>query len=525
MTSAAQREGPEGVSATPSLVDRFGELVTTRPMVAGAASFLLGGLLTLSFAPFSLWLLAPLIVSVMLLVFCHAPPGLAARYGFTFGVGLFLSGTYWIYVSVHVFGRAPLWIAMMLMFGLVLIMACYLALVGWVIASLAGRRPWRLALVAPAVWALVEWLRGWFLSGFPWLSLGYGQIDSPLAGWAPVLGVYGVSWMLLVSAAALVPLLAGRGRAAAVVLASMPWIAGYVLQQAEWTDSSGDPVSTTIVQGGVPQDRKWLAEQFTPTLNLYRDALLEADSSDLVVWPEVAIPAVMHQVEPYLELLERDVSSRGQTLALGILEPHASREQVYNSVVLLDGRTRQAYRKRHLVPFGEYFPVPDFVRAWMRLLSLPNTDMLAGDDAQALLLTTDGVPLATAICYEDAYGAEQLYALPEARILINVSNDAWFGESIAPHQHLQVARMRALEAGREVVRATNNGISAFIDHRGRIVDTVPQFEFATMSRDVGPRAGLTPYAATGNLPLLVLLCLIAAGPGLLDRWSGPKTVG
>jgi apolipoprotein N-acyltransferase len=503
---------------TAAIVDRIGELARSRVALVGAAGFVLGAMSSLTFAPFSLWLLSPGIAFALLLLFCFAPPRLAARYGFLYGVGLFLSGTYWIYVSVHVFGRAPLWIALFLMFGLVLIMACYMALIGWAVARLAGRNPWRVALVGPAVWALVEWLRGWLLSGFPWLSFGYGLIDSPLAGWAPVIGIYGVSWMLLVSAAALVPLVAREGSAtAAVVLALMPWVCGYALQQQDWTEPGGEAVTTTIVQGGVPQDRKWLPEQFAPTLNLYRNALLDARSSRLVVWPEVAIPAVSSQVDSYLELLQRDVAVRGQSLALGILEPHADGGQVYNSVILLDGESRQAYRKRHLVPFGEYFPVPDFVRAWMRLLSLPNTDMLAGADEQPLLETAGGVLLAAAICYEDAYGAEQLYALPEARILINVSNDAWFGDSIAPHQHLQVARMRALEAGREAVRATNNGISAFIDHRGAVVQTVPQFEFATMTRDIVPRSGLTPYAATGNWPLVSLLCLLAALPITLRR--------
>ena len=442
----------------------------------------------------------------MFAVFHLSEPRLAARYGFVFGIGLFLSGTYWIYVSVHVFGQAPLWIALFLMFGLVLIMAAYLALIGWSISTLTTGSAWRLALLGPAIWTVVEWLRGWLFTGFPWLSFGYGQIDSPLAGWAPVVGVYGVSWMLLVSAAAIVPLVLRQGSMpAALVLVLMPWVAGFALDQEDWTSEAGESVRTTIVQGGVPQDRKWLPEQFAPTLNLYRNALLDAEDSDLVVWPEVAIPAVMHQVRPYLELLQDDVAARGQSLALGILEPHANGRQVYNSVLLLDGEREQTYRKRHLVPFGEYFPVPDFVREWMRLLALPNTDMQEGAGEQPLLVTAAGTRLAAAICYEDAYGAEQLYALPEAAVLLNVSNDAWFGESIAPHQHLQVARMRALEVERSVVRATNNGISAFIDHHGAITATVPQFEFAAMSQDVEPRSGMTPYATTGNWPLLSLL--------------------
>ena len=470
-----------------------------------------GAVLTLTFAPFGLYPLAPFCALAVFMTGLYSTPRRAARHAFFFGIGLFLSGTYWIYVSVHVFGEAPLWIAIFLMLALVLIMAAYLGAVGWLIARLSDGDPWRLALVGPAVWTLVEWLRGWVLSGFPWLSFGYGQIDSPLSGWAPVIGVYGISWMLLVSAAGAVPLIAGRGsRLAAVALIVVPWIGGFALQFESWTAPRGQATKVTIVQGGISQDRKWQPDFFMPTLNLYRNALLEAIDSRLVVWPEVAIPAVTTHVDTYLETLQRDIRIRGQTLALGILEMHPNERQVYNSVLMLDGDTQQVYRKRHLVPFGEYFPVPDFVREWMRLLSLPNNDMLAGDDEQPLLVAADGTLLAAAICYEDAYGAEQLYALPDAAVLINVSNDAWFGDSIAPHQHLQIARMRALEAGRPVVRATNNGVSAFIGPRGELEALAPQFEFATLTADVQPRSGLTPYAATGNAPLVALLAGIVA---------------
>ncbi len=503
------------------LSSALGRASNPREIGTASAFAASGALLTLAFAPFNLYLLAPLAVLPVLLCALHTPPRRAAWLAFCFGFGLFLSGTYWIYVSVHVFGEAPLWIAMLLMFGLVLIMAGWFALIGWSVARLGGGRPWRIALLGPAAWVLIEWLRGWVLSGFPWLSLGYSQIDTPLAGWAPVLGIYGVSWMLLVSAGGLVCLIARAGSMlAAATLTLMPWVIGSLLMQQTWTTSAGAPIPTTIVQGGVSQDRKWEPEQFVPTLNLYRDALLAAPESKLVVWPEVAIPAVMQQVESYLAMLERDIESAGQTLALGILELHPNRRQVYNSVLMLDGRNRQTYRKRHLVPFGEYFPVPDFVREWMRMMSLPNNDMQAGADEQPLLIAADGTRMAAAICYEDAYGAEQLYALPAAAVLINVSNDAWFGESIAPHQHLQVARMRALEVERWVVRATNNGISAFIGPRGALLQTAPQFEFATLAQTVEPRAGLTPYARTGNAPLLVLLTLVVGGVVLRERITG-----
>jgi apolipoprotein N-acyltransferase len=358
----------------------------------------------------------------------------------------------------------------------------------------------------------IEWLRGWFLSGFPWMTVGYGQIESPLAGFAPITGVYGVSAVLLLSAASLLTavIAAARKRAALAILAVTPWLGGYALQQLEWTQVAGPSIRTTIVQGGISQDQKWLPEQFQKTLALYRDATLGRRDHELIVWPEVALPAAIDEVEGYLLAIEDELSAERKSLLLGILERELVGDVIYNSVLMLNGKEWQTYRKRHLVPFGEYFPVPDFVRNWMRLMSLPNRDMSPGDTVQPLLETASGEKLAIAICYEDAYGAEQLYALPAASVLINVSNDAWFGDSIAPHQHLEIARMRALEAGRYVVRATNNGVSAFIDARGRILETGPQFEFVAMTRDVPPMRGRTPYARFGNVPLLAGMALLLA---------------
>jgi apolipoprotein N-acyltransferase len=289
-----------------------------------------------------------------------------------------------------------------------------------------------------------------------------------------------------------------------LLIATVPWLAGYALQGTAWTASTGEPIRATIVQGGVSQDQKWLPEQLQPTLQLYAESLSASFGSEIIVWPEVAIPAALDQVPAYLEQLESYLSARNQTLLLGILERNLGTDEVYNSVVILGGPERQTYRKRHLVPFGEMFPVPDFVRAWMRMMSLPYSDMTAGAAMQPLLRTSSGHNLAVAICYEDAYGAEQLHALREASILINVSNDAWFGDTIAPHQHLEIARMRALEAGRYVIRATNNGVSAFIGPDGSVLEAGPQFQFARMSRMVTPLGGLTPYARSGNWPVIII---------------------
>jgi apolipoprotein N-acyltransferase len=484
-------------------------LPADRPRISQLIFFVLGCLTTLAFAPFGLSLLVPIVLLPFLYVCLTNSPRDSGKHGFWFGFGLFLTGTYWIYISVVVFGQAPVWIALFLMICLVLIMAIYFWITGWLISRLASGEPWYLLLVAPAVWIMVEWARGWLLTGFPWMALGYSQVDSAFAGWAPVIGVYGVSALVVMSVAAILVAILTRGRQQiiAVGLVLLPVLSGAILKPVDWTEPDGEPLTATIIQGGISQDRKWLPEQFRPTLDFYRNETGKVTDSDLVVWPEVAIPAASDRVEGYIQALESDSRATGQTILFGILERVTERRvepDVFNAIFAVGGDERQTYRKRHLVPFGEYFPVPAAVREWMRMMSLPTRDLASGNDVQPLLETRGGVKLSVAICYEDAYAAEQLYALPEAGVLINVSNDAWFGDSIAPHQHLQIARMRSLEAGRHTIRATNTGISAFIGPKGKVHERGAQFVPVTMTREVQPYRGSTPYAVIGNWLVLIL---------------------
>ena len=487
-----------------------------RPKLSRFIAFLIGAATTLAFAPFGLSLLAPILLLPLLYTCLTVAPRDAAGHTFWYGFGLFLTGTYWIYISVHVFGNAALWIAILLMVGLALIMAFFLSLSGWLMSRLSQGEPWLLLLVAPASWVLIEWLRGWALTGFPWMAFGYGQIDTALAGWAPVLGVYGVSFMLVLSAAAMLAVLmstTAKGRSVGIVLILLPWLMGGILSRVEWTEPMGSSVRSSIVQAGVSQDKKWNREYRGPIMQHYVNATLSIADSEIVLWPEVAIPALDDQVGPFISEVEKIARANRQTVLFGILERSYERDvdgRIYNSVMLIGTDERQVYRKRHLVPFGEYFPVPPWVREWMKMQNLPHSDLSAGEDVQPLLTAANGIQFGVAICYEDAYGAEQLYALPAAGILINVSNDAWFGDSIAPHQHLEIARMRSLEFGRPTVRSTNTGISAFIDADGRLMQVGKQFEPELMTMDIQPRRGATPYVRGGNWPVLGL-CLAIIG--------------
>lgn len=486
--------------------------------------FGLGCLFTLVFEPAGLWPLAPLLLLPLLSVALRSSSRDAARSGFYFGAGMFLCGTYWIYLSVTGPGDAAWWIGVLLVVLLSLIMAAYLALTAWLIHRLARGRAGMLLIVAPAAWVFVEWLRGWLLSGFPWMSLGYAHIDTSLGGFAPVLGVYGISLMVMLSAAALLVAFLERGRLRAVAIGTLllPWVIGAGLSTVQWTEPDGAPLRTTILQAGVEQERKWLPEEREAQKNFYRDATRAATQSDLVVWPEVAVPSVTDRERPFIQSLQRLVNRSGQTVVFGILEREflaADESHVYNSVIALHAGGRETYRKRHLVPFGEYFPVPAFVREWLRMMSLPFSDLTPGADVQPLPTLADGRRFSSVICYEDAYAAEMLYALPAATLLVNVSNDAWFGDSIAPHQHLQIARMRSLESGRPSIRATNTGISAFIDHRGRVTKAGAQFEPVQIHSSVQPHSGATPYVVYGNWPVVLFCVLLIAGIWLRSRSS------
>ncbi len=494
----------------------------TRALVArvrrcGAfAAFLLGAVASLAFPPYALMPLGIVCLAGLWWLWAGASPRRAALLGFNFAAGLFLAGTYWLYVSIHVFGRAPLALALVLMAGMVAIMAVQGAAWGWLIARIAPANGLVRALALyPAGWVLMEWARGWLLSGFPWLALGYSTIDTPLAGLAPVIGVYGMSLAGALTAGILLALIeAGMQRRLVLLgLAATVWGGAALLVRIDWTRPAGAPLGVAIVQGSISQDLKWQEENRDHTLEVYRSMTLPALGTPLIVWPEAALPILYHEAVPFLTPIYQEAQAKGSDLVLGLLRYDFETEQYRNGLVAL-GAEEEWYYKRRLVPFGEFFPVPSFIRAWMRLQSLTYVDFLAGAAEQGALDAAHQ-KLGVTICYEDAYGVEQLSVLRTATLLVNVSNDAWFGDSSAPHQHLQIARMRALEAGRWLVRATNNGISAYIDPRGRVVVKSHQFVPEVLHGTVVPYQGLTPYARVRNWPVLGTCLLLLIGAG---RW-------
>lgn len=489
-----------------------------RRLAAAAA----GATVSLAFAPFGLWPLAILGPAVLIALWDGTTPRHAAALGFWFNAGTFAAGTYWLYVSIHVFGAAPLWIAFLLMLGLVAIMGAYHAALGYAVARwLPARGAWRWVVGIPAAWLLVEWLRGWFLSGFSWLSLGYSQTDTWLARLAPVGGVYTISAVTLVSAGTLVWLLRApdlRGRGAALLLLAAPWLAALALDR-DWTHASGPPVRVAVLQGAIPQDIKWLEDNRETTLRLYAKLTREALGEPLIVMPESALPDLANNLVPFIGRLYSEASARGSALVLGLVRLSDDGQHYFNSVAALDGQGVTWYDKHHLVPFAEFFPVPKFVRGWLRLMSLPYSDFTRGEAVQPPLQAA-GLHLATGICYEDAYGSTLARSLPGSDALVNVTNDAWFGHSTARYQHFQIARMRAIESGRFLVRAANDGISAVIGPRGEVVAEAPQYREIVLRAAITPRTGLPPYARVGNWAIVLLAA--AACVAAVFKWRSTR---
>ena len=505
------------LNSNPLLADRRVRLVLAA--TAGAA-------LSAAFAPLNLWLLALLSPALLMALWQDAPPRHAAALGFWFNFGTFAAGTYWLYISIHEVGAAPVWVALIAMAGLVCILSLYGALLGWVVARwlpATGALRWLAGL--PAAWLLVEWFRGWFLTGFPWLSLGYSQTGTWMAGVAPVLGVYGVSALLLLGAGALLTLVLGRRReqALAAAVLVLVWVVPGSLRGLAWTHPAGPAVSVAIVQGAIPQDEKWQDTHRDAQLDTYRDLTRQALGAQVIFWPEAALPDVAQHLGDYLLARYHEAHAKHSALVVGMLR-ESPNGNYYNSILTM-GESVDWYDKMHLVPFTEVIPVPAFARQWLRIMDLPYEDFQYGARHQPPL-AAGGLVLLPAICYDDAYGSSNLDMLPTANALVTVTNDAWFGHSTARFQHLQIAQMRALETGRYLIRAANNGISAIIGPDGRVLARAPGYVPAILRGSVVPRLGLPPYARFGNW-LIISLGATTLAAILAWRWvrRGGRSLG
>jgi apolipoprotein N-acyltransferase len=467
-----------------------------------------GVLTTLTASPFELWWLGPVAVALVYLGIQALTPGQAALRGWCYGLGLFGSGASWVYVSIHDYGYTGVPLAVFLTALFVASMALFLAVTLWLYRRLTGPR---LAFLTFAgAWVLGEWLRTWLFTGFPWLLLGSAHVDSPLAPWAPIGGVYLLSLITALTGTLLVEFLARRWWAVAPVAAL--WLAPLALP-TQWTQPAGEPLRVALLQGNLDQLIKWTPEGQRAAANTYSELTrAQPDDLDLIVWPEAALPMFEDEARPILERVQSNLSP-DTALLTGVLQ-REGRGHYYNSVIGL-GNAEGEYRKEHLVPFGEYLPLESLLRGTIAFFDLPMPAMTPGPSGQAPMRVA-GTTIGNAICYEIIYADLVAERARDSELLMTVSNDTWFGKSIGPLQHLQMARLRALENGRYLVRATSNGVTVIVDPQGRITARAPQFEVASITGEVRPMEGLTPFTRTGSWPVWLLAALLVV-PGLLRR--------
>ncbi|MCK4743012.1 MAG: apolipoprotein N-acyltransferase [Sulfuriflexus sp.] len=480
---------------------------------------LAGVLMVTGYAPFSFLPSSIFALFALLWLLQNIGARRAAWRGFLFGLGLFGAGTSWVVISIHEFGHTPLPLALFLTILLVAYLSLFPALFAWLVVRFrVAEQPLVFLFMTPALWAGTEWLRGTLFTGFPWLNIGYSQVDTWLVGYAPVIGVYGLGFLLMLSVTATLLIL--RRKQSAVVLLAIIWFGGWSLQSIEWATPAGKSLQVSLMQGNVSQLDKFRPEKRANTMSLYEELTLDNLDSDLIVWPETAVPAFYHQVaENYISDILQQTREQGVDLLIGApvkqVTADSERPNYYNSAIAL-GKEFGVYHKRHLVPFGEVVPFGDLLRKIGGIFNVPLSDFSTGGLQAPLNLA--GQKAAVSICYEIVFGEELAQTAGDATMLINISNDAWFGDSLAPPQHFSMARMRVKETARPLLRATNTGITAFVDHRGVVTHQAPSFSVQVLRGSIQPMQGKTPYVRFGNTPILWLIgMLILVGGFILRR--------
>ncbi len=487
-------------------------MIRLHPRVGHLLAGLAGACATLAFSPFDLWPVFLLVSAAIFWLMHGLSPRQAAWRGWWFGVGFYGAGVSWVYVSIHNFGSAPAplaftFTALFVMALALVFTAPQFALYRWFCQRINHENSWPPVLLFSATWVLFEWVRSWLLTGFPWLYGGYTLIDTPLASWAPVTGVFGLSLLLVLFASGLTqylryrhdrPLLAILTSTVVLLLLSFP------LQTIQWTQPvKGKTLSFAAVQGNISQDLKWKPGHLDDTIETYLQLTQPFWNRDIVIWPENAIPTLYQNVPALMDQLDAKGKEAKTSLVLGM--PWYENDRFYNSIISL-GSGDGHYFKQKLVPFGEYVPFESVLRGLIAFFDLPMSSFSLGSDNQ-LPLQVAGYPVAAYICYEVVYPDFAAELARDTGFLITISNDTWFGTSIGPFQHFQMARMRALETGRYMIRGTNDGISALINEKGHVVNQIAQYQAGVLEGELPVMTGDTPFMRFGSWPVLAL-CLL-----------------
>ncbi|WP_299874413.1 apolipoprotein N-acyltransferase [uncultured Cocleimonas sp.] len=478
--------------------------------------------MVLSFAPFNFFPVSYITLAVLFyLLILSNDRAQTVKLSWAFGIGLFGAGISWVFQSMYAFAQAPFLLAALFTFLFVLALALQIALFGLITSYFKKCSPvTKLLFVYPAAWVLIEWARGWLFTGFPWLYVGHSQIDTWFAHIAPVGGSLMVSWVVAIISGALVVIFTPRNNgsvlrlnrtAGTCVITFLVGTAWY-LSAKDWIVPEGETLKVSLLQGNIAQEKKWLPENRVPSVERYMEMTRENWDSDLIVWPETAIPGRFADFKDFvLKPMQQEALDNNTNLLIGGFR-ETTDGQVENSTLVL-GKNADAtsfYSKRHLVPLGEYIPFLEYLRWLDRWINIPFNNLSKGEESGLLNIGKHQAQIS--ICYEDVFGEEIIKDLPEADYLVNMTNDGWFSHSLQPYQHMQIARFRALESGRYLLRATNTGVSGIIDHKGKILHTMPAYEQGVVKGTITILSGTTPYVKYGNylvvLPSFLLLMLI-----------------
>ncbi len=479
-----------------------------------------GAVGVLGFAPFYAWPCVVVSLVILFALWAQAPSAKqAALIGLAWGLGLFLFGVSWLYVAIHVYGNMPAPLAALAIFLFCCYISAYPTLAGAIAHKLGKKFSATTTLlgVMPASFVGFEYLRGLVVTGFPWMSAGYsqtpgGMIPAPLGGYAPVVGMFGMSWILAITAGVVTILLTRHASLTRRVKTLLPvgivivWGAGFVLQAVPWSTPSGAPLSVALLQGNISQELKWREDELSNSLFNYQELALKSRAK-LIVLPETAAPIFYHDLPAdFLTSLRLRALNNGGDLIMGAPYslPATSNAPTpfFNSAISMGVAPTQRYSKDHLVAFGEFIPpLFSWVYSW---LSIPLSGFTQGGTEQAPMRLSNHL-VAINICYEDAFGSEVARPLPAAELLVNMSNMAWYGHSLAADQHVQFSQMRAMETSRWMLRSTNTGVTAAVNERGEIVKSLPQFTRGVLEIDAIPRQGATLYARWRDAPVLILL--------------------
>jgi len=483
---------------------------------------LAGGITILAFAPYRMYLVMPISLAILAHLL-ERKPHHAFLLGYAWGGSAYVCNFNWIYICLHVVAGMPAILAAFLTLLLPAYLALYPGLAAWLTIRLSERTMpdarVRWLVLFPAAWTLTEWVRSWLFSGFPWGQAGYSQItESPLSGFTPMTGVLGVTFLVALTGGLLcLAVHAGKWLRLALISGLLiTWAGGQALKQVSWTTPVGRPISVALAQGNVPQSIKWDPISFESTLALYARQIATTHA-DLMILPETALPVFLNELPSvYVDALSNMARRNGMALALGIPRRTDDQSGYLNAVVALTEHGMPYYAKNHLVPFGEFIPLP-WLTGWLyQLMNMPMSGFSSGGTNQAPL-TMAGQQIAFNVCYEDSFGEELIGSAARSTMLANVSNLAWFGKSQATSQHLQLSQTRALETGRYMLRSTNTGMTAIIRPDGEVDTEAAPYTRQVLVGYAQGRTGLTPYMKHGNWPVLAFCLFLLVAP--LVKWK------